>query len=748
MVRRLPRDDAHLLDRGVLPHTMPIESKTKNLNWPSLQGTLLGGGAYTLERFASGDENSATFETHTGGQRGAKALVRLAHADEEAAGQQLQVWQAIKRSGHPNLIPIWGAGRARINGNSLIYVVVEASDENLAKVLEERALEPTEAGEILVSLVGALGHLHSHGFVHGALSPEQVLAVGESVKVSTGAVRRIGRLERLDFYQPKYRAPESSDGNISPAADVWCLGATLLQALTQRVCDGDCLAEAAKLPAPFDAIATSCLQQDPVARGTLAHLLALYAGTAKTAVASSAGVGTKTMAAAAGSGRGAISFDWDTGDEPEPKRETVTPVYLAPGPIVPEAEAFAVEASAGPPVEAARAVETKQVADGAVVPEEETVEKPVPGAGTPAAVSAPENVVAREEASEEAATPTMMEAETQAEEKTPVRAASFTEEIPEEVAFISARPFVPEGQVEEAAARPIAAAPEPPALSTDAPAVAEAEEVAPAAAEMPAETIAPPPAWTPTTPREERYSPDVNEPDPVAAANARLAAWREAAAAATRSQGERIEADTVHHVAGPDEIMRAKRRAWVFVGVALLILLAVVWVLRPSRSANKKAAESAVQTAQQPAATHGQAVHGRTMTLPAVGQNGQPETAVTNAPKSSGAQRTSPARETAPTAAAKAEENTKGTGPAGPGPVWRVILYTYNREADATKRVATINRRHPELNAEVFTPHGAGKSPFLVSIGGSTDRNVMTQLRHSAVKAGLPRDSYLQNYSR
>jgi hypothetical protein len=77
-----------------------------------------------------------------------------------------------------------------------------------------------------------------------------------------------------------------------------------------------------------------------------------------------------------------------------------------------------------------------------------------------------------------------------------------------------------------------------------------------------------------------------------------------------------------------------------------------------------------------------------------------------------------------------------------------VILYTYNREADAQRRVATINRRHPDLNAQVFTPNGAGKGPFLVSLGGSTDRDVVAQLRHTAMRFGLPRDSYLQNYSR
>jgi hypothetical protein len=391
------------------------------------------------------------------------------------------------------------------------------------------------------------------------------------------------------------------------------------------------------------------------------------------------------------------------------------------------------------------------LAADAVVDKQEATEKTTPILTVTAAERAPKNVPAEETPAAETAVPTIVAGETRMEEIAPVSPASLTEEIPEEVAFIAiaASPFTPEVQVGEEAAPPSAAVPELPALDIDAPTVAGLAHVESVAADVPAERMAPLPAWTPPTPREERYSHDVNEPDPVAAANARLAAWRAAAAAATRSQGEESEANTAGHLAGPDEIMRAKRRAWVLVGVALLILLAVVWVLRPSRAANNKAAQTAVQTAQKTAATHEPAVHGRTMTLPAAGQNDQTDAAIANAPKTSSAvPETSHARETAAATVTKAGDSPKEAGPAGPGPVWRVILYTYNREADAKKRVATINRRHPELNAEVFTPHGAGKSPFLVSFGGSTDRDAMTQLRRTAVQLGLPRDSYLQNYSR
>ncbi|HEY1214734.1 MAG TPA: protein kinase, partial [Bryobacteraceae bacterium] len=256
---------------------MPSELKTENLNWTSLQGTMLGG-AYPLERLTSADENTASFKTRMGGEGSSTALVRLVRSGSETADQQIQIWQTIKKGGHPNLLPIWGTGHAHVEGHDVIYVVVQTPDEKLAAVLRERPLEPAEAGEILVCMVGALGHLHAHRLVHGNVSPEQILGVGETVKLSTEGVRRFGSAALVEFEQPKYRAPESVDGNATPAADIWCLGATLMEVLTQRPPLENPMEEAAKLPAPFNEIAQSCLRPEPEARGTLTQILHLCEG--------------------------------------------------------------------------------------------------------------------------------------------------------------------------------------------------------------------------------------------------------------------------------------------------------------------------------------------------------------------------------------------------------------------------------------------------------------------------------------
>jgi hypothetical protein len=78
------------------------------------------------------------------------------------------------------------------------------------------------------------------------------------------------------------------------------------------------------------------------------------------------------------------------------------------------------------------------------------------------------------------------------------------------------------------------------------------------------------------------------------------------------------------------------------------------------------------------------------------------------------------------------------------GPGWRVIVYTYNREAEARHKAETITAAHPELKASVFRQR-AGE-PYLVSLGGVMSRPEAIALRAKALSMGMPRDTYARNY--
>jgi hypothetical protein len=75
---------------------------------------------------------------------------------------------------------------------------------------------------------------------------------------------------------------------------------------------------------------------------------------------------------------------------------------------------------------------------------------------------------------------------------------------------------------------------------------------------------------------------------------------------------------------------------------------------------------------------------------------------------------------------------------------WRVIVCTYNHPDEAQKKSMAITQKHPELHPAVFTP--SGHAPYLVTIGGVMNRDAAFALARKSRSAGLPRDTYAQNY--
>jgi hypothetical protein len=93
----------------------------------------------------------------------------------------------------------------------------------------------------------------------------------------------------------------------------------------------------------------------------------------------------------------------------------------------------------------------------------------------------------------------------------------------------------------------------------------------------------------------------------------------------------------------------------------------------------------------------------------------------------------------------RARQST-ANGPSAVGPVnWRVIAFTFVRENDAAQRAAAINKTHPDLHAEVFSPQ---PDRFLVTLGSWMPVQDAKRLRQQAIAQGLPHDTYFQNFHR
>ena len=124
-------------------------------------------------------------------------------------------------------------GRTLANADFL-YVVMDYAEEDLSQILPQRALEPEETRQILESVLEALTYLHGQGLVHTRIKPGNILAKDDQIKISSDTLCETGSAPLARPQSNIYAAPESAAAPISPTADVWSLGVTIVEALTQR----------------------------------------------------------------------------------------------------------------------------------------------------------------------------------------------------------------------------------------------------------------------------------------------------------------------------------------------------------------------------------------------------------------------------------------------------------------------------------------------------------------------------------
>lgn len=242
--------------------------------WSHWEGQLVNG-KFNLTKYLGGSEQSAVFLTNHP-EHGA-ATIKLIASEPAAAELQLARWREAQPLSHPNLVRIFDFGRCQVSGRDLIFAVMEHAEESLAQILSERSLTAQEAREMLVPILDALAYLHVQGFVLGSLKPGNVLATSDRLKLSSDGIGRIGETASHVEQPGVYDAPEMAGGRRSPAVDVWSLGMTLAEVLTQRVPAWKTEDQAdpvlsAIVPSPFQEIVRGCLRRDPKSRFTVADI--------------------------------------------------------------------------------------------------------------------------------------------------------------------------------------------------------------------------------------------------------------------------------------------------------------------------------------------------------------------------------------------------------------------------------------------------------------------------------------------
>jgi TonB family protein len=273
--------------------------------WKQCEGEIVDN-RFPLLQFLANTNHSAVFLTSVGEPEARKAVIKFISADIPGAEEQLAAWKGRTQLDHPHILRIFHSGRSHIAGLDILYVVMEQADEDLSRFLPKRALTAAETRDLLGPLVEALSYLHGKGLVHSHIKPSNLLASKDRLRLSSDTIFPVGRSRETHRDLDAYDAPENSATPLITAtfpADVWSLGVTLVEALTQQVPalpfeDSAEMALSETIPEPFLDIAQRSVVRDPAQRWTISQI-SEHLNPAPLAAAASASVTSTVTSAAA-----------------------------------------------------------------------------------------------------------------------------------------------------------------------------------------------------------------------------------------------------------------------------------------------------------------------------------------------------------------------------------------------------------------------------------------------------------------
>jgi TonB family protein len=238
--------------------------------WTKWESQIVNG-LFPLRRFLGRSNHSVVFLTEFRAQNLSKAAIKLVPADPALDEAQLSRWQRMAALSHPHLVRILDSGRCKLGGHPFLFVVMEYAEQTLAQILPHRPLTVDEVREMLVPTLGALAYLHRKNLVQGQLKPTNFLVVNDQLKLASDTIRPAGDPAHVSAKPSVYEPPEAKNGTIEAAGDVWGLGITLVEALTQN--------PAAVLGESSDALTVAvrrCLSPNPASRPTISELQAQF----------------------------------------------------------------------------------------------------------------------------------------------------------------------------------------------------------------------------------------------------------------------------------------------------------------------------------------------------------------------------------------------------------------------------------------------------------------------------------------
>jgi tetratricopeptide (TPR) repeat protein/predicted Ser/Thr protein kinase len=219
-----------------------------------------------------------------------KILLAGAHARPENRARLRTEAAAVARLQHPNIVQIYEVG----DQEGRPYLAMEyVEGGSLARRMARAPVPARRAADLVATLARAVQHAHQRHIIHRDLKPANVLLTEDGqpkitdfglAKVLVGGDGPTQSGEILGT--PSYMAPEQAEGKnreVSPAVDVYALGAILYELLTGRppflgatpletllqVQQMEAVPPARlqpKVPRDLETICLKCLQKQPAKR--------------------------------------------------------------------------------------------------------------------------------------------------------------------------------------------------------------------------------------------------------------------------------------------------------------------------------------------------------------------------------------------------------------------------------------------------------------------------------------------------
>ncbi len=241
--------------------------------WKRWEGQTVDG-RFRLGSYLGGTERGAVFLTESSATESGKAAIKLFPSDAATRDRHTERWKRVAELDHPNIIRLYHWGPCQIGDTQLLYLVMDYAPEDLAQVVPHRRLTAQEGHDVLEPILDALEYLHRQGLAHGHLKPSNIMAVDERLRLASDRIGFVGDMKatKASVYDP----PQLISSGLSPEGDIWSLGVTLTEVLTQqlpkwsRAEQKPVLPEG--LPAPFLEIVQNCLRFESERRWTVGDI--------------------------------------------------------------------------------------------------------------------------------------------------------------------------------------------------------------------------------------------------------------------------------------------------------------------------------------------------------------------------------------------------------------------------------------------------------------------------------------------